>query len=248
MFQRRQLLGVHAARWWDPVREAVWRFAGVDGADARAWMERFVSPRPKKINEEKPFVLDIRDAEDDDSLEVDPPRVREGAFQYLLPSPETITITYISRQRTGRRLVQEDHEGLVRALREMVERRKAMGEKWEFRLVEAEGMSKDEQVRMAASTTILLGVHGNGLTHLVFMPPTRLSTVIEIFYPGGFAHDYHWTSTAMGMRHFGVWNDTYFTLPNEPRVDYPDGFQSSWIPVHGPSVAKMIEDRVDGNV
>lgn len=56
---------------------------------------------------------------------------------------------------------------------------------------------------------ILLGVHGNGLTHLVFMPPTRASTVIEIFYPGGFAHDYQWTTRALGMSHFAVWNDTY---------------------------------------
>lgn len=40
------------------------------------------------------------------------------------------------------------------------------------------------------------------------MPVTPVSTVIEIFYPRGFAHDYHWTSTAMGMRHFAIWNDT----------------------------------------
>lgn len=57
-------------------------------------------------------------------------------------------------------------------------------------------------------TQIMLGLHGNGLTHLVWMQPNRLSTVIEIFCPPGFAHDYYWTSRALGMSHYSVWNDT----------------------------------------
>jgi len=58
----------------------------------------------------------------------------------------------------------------------------------------------------------MLGVHGNGLTHLVLMNPNRYSSVVEIFYPGGFAHDYEWTTRALGMRHFSVWNDTYVVI------------------------------------
>ena len=54
----------------------------------------------------------------------------------------------------------------------------------------------------------MLGLHGNGLTHLVWMQPNKLSTVIEIFCPSGFAHDYHWTSRALGLAHYSVWNDT----------------------------------------
>lgn len=54
----------------------------------------------------------------------------------------------------------------------------------------------------------MLGVHGNGLTHLILMAPSSISTVIEILFPGGFAHDYQWTSHAMGHKHFGIWNDT----------------------------------------
>ena len=41
------------------------------------------------------------------------------------------------------------------------------------------------------------------------MSPTPISTVIEMFYPGGFAHDYEWTARALGHKHFAVWNDTY---------------------------------------
>jgi len=69
---------------------------------------------------------------------------------------------------------------------------------------------------------------------------------IEIFYPKEYAHDYQRTSTALGMKYYGVWNDTYFSLPQqEPSVAYPHGFQSDYIPVHGPTVAKLIEDTVD---
>lgn len=101
------------------------------------------------------------------------------------------------------------------------------------------------------------------------MPVSPVSTVIEIFYPSGFAHDYHWTSTALGMRHFAVWNDTcvlqlstaifdcsdvdaefvtfrFHTHPNEPNVDYPEGFQGTEIPVYAPTIVQIIEERIAG--
>ena len=53
----------------------------------------------------------------------------------------------------------------------------------------------------------MLGIHGNGLTSLVWMRPNPRSTVIEIFYPGGFLSDYEWTTRALGMRHYGVWGN-----------------------------------------
>jgi capsular polysaccharide biosynthesis protein len=133
--------------------------------------------------------------------------------QQLLPMPSKVVVTYIVRQGTRRRLTDEDHNLLVEALEEMAKRHG-----WELNVVQAERLNKDEQVRIMAKTTVLphlqimLGVHGNGLTHLVLMPPTRVSAVIEIFIPGGFAHDYQWTTHALGMRHFAVWNDTSVTL------------------------------------
>jgi hypothetical protein len=38
---------------------------------------------------------------------------------------------------------------------------------------------------------------------------------------------------------------SYYTYPNEPGVDYPEGFQGNSIPVDGPTVARLIEDHVD---
>ncbi|KAF7368064.1 hypothetical protein MSAN_00872500 [Mycena sanguinolenta] len=218
MRAKNQLVGVRVGGWWEPVRSAVLRFAGVD-------------LRPTDNSEQ--VVLDSDTAEGD-------PR---------LPMPAKIVITYISRQSAGqRKLMRESHEGLVRELKDLVKRK---GDKWEFLEVELEKISKDEQLKIAARTTILLGVHGNGLTHLIMMQPTRFSTVIEIFFPQGFSHDYQWTTNALGMKHFAVWNDTYRTEglgDGKPNVAYPVGFQGNEIPVHAPTIAKLIEDRVEGRV
>ncbi|KZV95099.1 hypothetical protein EXIGLDRAFT_610959 [Exidia glandulosa HHB12029] len=166
-----------------------------------------------------------------------------------LEKPKPV-ISYISRQAGGRRmLIEKDHEGLVAAVQKMADQRG-----WEFNVVNAQHMTQEEQILMAARTTVMLGVHGNGLTHLLHMAQTPVSTVIEIFYPGGFAHDYEWTTLALGMKHFAVWNDTYYAEPNAPNVDYPDGknddggFQGNHIPVYGPAVAQLIADRLDGKL
>lgn len=34
---------------------------------------------------------------------------------------------------------------------------------------------------------------------------------MEFFFPGGFAHDYEWTSRALGMVHYGFWGDRFVT-------------------------------------
>ncbi|KAH7108116.1 hypothetical protein BKA62DRAFT_739997 [Auriculariales sp. MPI-PUGE-AT-0066] len=174
--------------------------------------------------------------------------ILDAGVNYGTEEQQPIVISYISRQGGDRRkLKDKDHDGLVAAVTALAKERG-----WEFTVVNAGGMSQEEQLLMAARTTIMLGVHGNGLTHLLLMAQTPITTVIEILYPGGFTHDYHWTAKAIGFRHFAVWNDTYHTAPNEPNVDYPDGvnddggFQGSNIPVHGPTVAQLIADRIDG--
>jgi len=52
----------------------------------------------------------------------------------------------------------------------------------------------------------MMGVHGNGLTSLVWMKPNPRSTVMEFFFPQGFAHDYEYTTRALGMVHYGFWD------------------------------------------
>ncbi|KAJ7652682.1 hypothetical protein DFH06DRAFT_1299482 [Mycena polygramma] len=249
MRKRRQVVGGRVGGWWEPLRGAVGRFAGAEVLELDIDTEYGGEGEVKA------------DADADGEVKSG----GGGGGDPHLPLPARIVITYISRQSAGnRKLTPESHAGLVSALEELVARKnaeardnantsgadkgkKGKGREWELVVVEAEKLSKDEQIRIAARTTILLGVHGNGLTHLVVMPPTRVSTVIEMFYPGGFAHDYQWTARALGMKHFAVWNDTYRTegvAEGKPSVDYPEGFQGNSIPAHGPAIAQLIEDRV----
>ncbi len=201
---------------------------------------------------------------------------------------DKVVITYVSRQGVSRRkLTADSHDSLVTALQALVARKNkeyedyirvdglaglnaagvkhadavSVGKKkrWELTVMAAETMNKDAQIAQAAKTTVMLGVHGNGLSHLLWMPQSSTSVeagdvkttsgqraVIELFYPGGFAHDYHWTSRALGHAHYAVWNDTWYTHPDEPGVDYPEGFQENYIPVHGETVAMVVERHVDG--
>lgn len=126
--------------------------------------------------------------------------VREAVARNLLgrlplPPPKPL-VTYVSRQGGGRRLLAADHDALVEALEELMQQGIC-----EFKVVQFEKMKLKEQVEVMAKSTvsvilgrpvrgphdsqIMLGVHGNGLTHQLWMPPTPKSTVIEIFYPGG---------------------------------------------------------------
>jgi hypothetical protein len=60
-------------------------------------------------------------------------------------------ITYISRQGSRRRLANESHEDLIRHLEE---RRDKLG--YELNVVEAERLSREEQIALAGKTTVSL--------------------------------------------------------------------------------------------
>ncbi|WRT64161.1 uncharacterized protein IL334_001090 [Kwoniella shivajii] len=150
-------------------------------------------------------------------------------------------ITYVSRQDWGRRmLLKEGHDSLVKELKELEKKYN-----WEVNIVSMDKLSRDEQIRLSARTTVMMGVHGNGLTHLLWMNNQNpRSTVIEFFYPGGFAEDYEFTARALGIRHYGIWDDEAFTAPDTPQVAYPEGFQGNEIPLNGKVVADLIVQRL----
>ncbi|KAL5512942.1 hypothetical protein ACEPAH_3340 [Sanghuangporus vaninii] len=157
---------------------------------------------------------------------------------------EKYVITYVSRQDWGRRMLrQADHEALVAELHRLAER---YG--YEVHVVSMDQLSRAEQIQLAGRTTIMMGVHGNGLTSLLWMRPSPRATVIEFFYPGGFAFDYEFTTRALGMTHFGVWDNETFTQPNVPnRAYYPEGFQGNEIPLDGAVVARLVHERLTLN-
>lgn len=212
--------------WWEPIRRQVLRFAGVNETTLDFALEGYGAIDPVKFATDPDLVKELT-----------PPSREIGSNR------EKQLVTYISRQSSRRRLTTESHEDLVQALEK---HSKAKG--WELLIVEAEKLTKEEQLQIAARTTIMLGVHGNGLTHLLWMPPTPRSAVIEMFFPGGFARDYQWTAQNLGIRHFAIRHDTVATAPHEPKVDYPEGFQGTSITVVGEIVAQLIDDRLDGKL
>ncbi|KZV88446.1 hypothetical protein EXIGLDRAFT_772726 [Exidia glandulosa HHB12029] len=176
--------------------------------------------------------------------------LRVAGAQPAEAEKDKVVVTYVSRQLgIKRKLRTEDHLALVASLKELCSRRG-----WEFSFFDAARYEQEEQMHAAARTTVMVGVHGNGLTHLLHMPPGPQSTVIEIFYPGGWTSDYEFPARARGLKHFSVWNDTAFTFPHPKEVKrtYPagkdgdGGFQGSQIPVHAESVARLVEQRIDG--
>ena len=68
-------------------------------------------------------------------------------------------VTYVSRQGSLRRLSEPDHEGLVVALEGL-----EMEGVIRFRQARMEKMVFREQIELAARSTVMVGVHGNGLT------------------------------------------------------------------------------------
>ncbi|KAJ3523232.1 hypothetical protein NMY22_g11535 [Coprinellus aureogranulatus] len=146
------------------------------------------------------------------------------------------------RPSTGRRLLSPDHESLVAALKQL----EAEGA-CTVRIPVMEKLTLREQLAEIASSTILLGVHGNGLTHQIFMPPSLRSAVIEIQPPGDYAFDYWMLARNMGHKHYMVRNDTVTTYgPDEwhKGIHFGEFFHSSKIPVHSPTVANLIRHRL----
>lgn len=72
------------------------------------------------------------------------------ALRYNSHEPPKPVINYISRQEGGRRMLRtSDHEGLVTAIRDLAEARG-----WEFNVVNAQHLTQEEQLAVAARTTV----------------------------------------------------------------------------------------------
>ncbi|KAG7086793.1 hypothetical protein E1B28_002721 [Marasmius oreades] len=149
-------------------------------------------------------------------------------------------VTYITRQR--RTLIHSHHRALVRELRKL-----RVEGICEVLVVRMEEMTLKQQIELAARTTIMLGVHGNGLTHQLWMTPSTKSTVIEIFIPTGYTFDYELLARNLGHRHYGIWNDTALTYPKgttHKGVNFPPGFHGNDIPVQAETVTRIIRERL----
>jgi hypothetical protein len=82
----------------------------------------------------------------------------------------------------------------------------------ELQAVDFAKISFEEQIRCIAQTDLLLGVHGNGLSHALFLPDQ--AAVIEILPPDSMILDYRLFSEARGLRYYAI-SPTYGVVDRE---------------------------------
>ena len=81
------------------------------------------------------------------------------------------------------------------------------------------GLPWQQQVRLSAAHDVMLGVHGNGLTNILWMRPGSL--VLEFFPDGARHYDYQFYAELAGLTYFGFERDNVF--PAFCRVGQPYG-------------------------
>lgn len=125
-------LGETSRWWWEPIRRQVLRYSGVSEDVINRNLEGTGAMDPAIVNQPNIVGPGIKDFQ---------PAAPPGTY-----SP---VITYISRQKSRRRLTAESHLDLVTTLEE-----RAAKHGWELVIVEAENMAKEDQLALAGRTTV----------------------------------------------------------------------------------------------
>lgn len=116
------------------------------------------------------------------------------------PCPKVV---YIDRQDTSRRMPDEVHVEFLKMLREL-----ERGGYGRFEHVHLEDGSVLQQIAEVADATVMIGIHGNGLTHELWM--AQDSMLIELFPNETFLRDYQAVAQALGHEyHAVIGNETY---------------------------------------
>ena len=123
-----------------------------------------------------------------------------------------LNVIYIDRQATMRKLSSNGHTDFVNHMQMFTEaHNKEHGdtETINFNIVKFENYTFEQQFNMVKHADVLIGVHGNGMTHQLLMHPRRY--VIEIFpYIKGsqlsWVYDYYFFSLLMGHRYLCIHN------------------------------------------
>jgi len=119
-------------------------------------------------------------------------------------------VIYLERQDSGRRLVAEDHAQLVEDLQKLDDEGLV-----EFQLVSfTSKIPFQDQVATISRADIFIGVHGNGLTHILWMDPGPKKAVFEFQPATCTVTDYTPLAQAAGVQHYMV-HETSFCLPQD---------------------------------
>jgi len=119
--------------------------------------------------------------------------VATRAAERAIPSgPRRVRCAYIPR-KPPRTLGEADKMCLLAMLRDRFD---------EVIEIDFGRLSWREQVMQAADVDVLVGVHGNGLSNLLWLP--RHGTAVEIFPPDFHAFDYQVMAEIVGLSYFGM--------------------------------------------
>ena len=135
--------------WWAPIRKNLIEFVG--GGMGEIEMLGDVGLGVGVEQDYTPSELDVVALEQEEgALREEKEELLEESRKEKQAHSGKPVITYVSRQEWGRRmLIKEDHDELVRELNEL---EKKYG--WEVNVVSMDQLSRDEQIRLAARTTV----------------------------------------------------------------------------------------------
>ncbi|KAL1412992.1 hypothetical protein Q8F55_000741 [Vanrija albida] len=116
-------------------------------------------------------------------------------------------VLYLTRQDTTRRLTDQDHSALVYQLRKLEEDGLVQLTIKTF----TDGDSFVDQVALIGTVDFFVSVHGNGLTHTLWMNSGKHRAVFELQVKGCIITDYSPLAIAAGVQHYLVTDDIYCT-------------------------------------
>jgi hypothetical protein len=143
-------------------------------------------------------------------------QIRETALRSMdiresVPSQKMI-VTYMTRATDGhRKLTDEQEEAFKKALN-------GLGHPYEIHVENMGRLSPKEQIALIRKTDILVSIHGNGLTHAIWMRPG--TTLIELFPDGSFTRDYDIFCEMVGVFYKAVWMDRAFKAQEIRQLGY----------------------------
>ncbi len=158
-----------------------------------------VSDRAMDVFKKEPYYTEKMiggyfQALEQDSLE----RLASHVWDYcdVIEAPsDKMVVTYVKRVGT-RCLNTLCEKELISKIRELAG--------IELRIVDFARIPFREQIQCVSSTDVLLGVHGNGLSHVLFLPTG--GTLIELFPKDSFRSSYRMITQSRGLNYFG-WID-----------------------------------------
>lgn len=171
------------------------------------------------------------------------PKLRAKAMRMMGISTEKgprKVITYVTRKHDGSRKFHPDTE------KELEAALMSLYSSYVVNIINLGGMPFRKQVELVSKSDVLVGIHGNGFTHAIWMSPG--ASLIEIFPYSCFSRGYELVARLMGLEYYAVQNDRVFRGPEivargfiQEKLNNPP----TPVDLHIPSLITLLENILD---